>query len=480
MAFTFSFDRTVDDIKGVITISNAARLFGLWVLYQVLVALYNISPLHPLSRFPGPKLAAMTIAYEGYFDLIKVGRYSWEIKRMHEKYGPVVRVSPSELHFNDPSFIDEIYAAGGRKRNKTPHTLRSMTWPLSISGFGTEEHDLHRIRRAPMGRHFSRQQMIRLEPDIHRTLKKFCDKLIRYGESHPGPFDITMAYSCFTSDVISEYSFGEPMGLLDQDGWEPNWRQPMYAFLNTTFVFRFVPYVRNLAVIGNFFARKGWMGPDIKMLMDTLMVRIPKMIEKTRADAEAGIVREREAVYLDIFKSKALPESEKSMPRLSAEGMALMNAGTDTTGWALTVMTYHVLSRPEVLSRLTAELKGSGLDVDNLSWASLEKLPYISGVIHEGLRLSYGVSARSPRIAPDEDLVYRAEVKGEGKVEYVIPRGWAMGCSAAVMHHNEDVFPDSNTFLPERWFDEQGNKKKDLEKCLLSFSRGTRQCLGMK
>lgn len=356
-----------------------------------------------------------------------------------------------------------------------------MTYPFSASGFGTADHDLHRVRRAPMGRHFSRQQMLRLEPDIHRTLRKFCDRLLGYGNRHPGPFDITMAYSCFTSDVISEYSFGEPLGYLDQDGWEPNWRKPMYAFLNTTFVFRFVPLVRNLAAAANALARRGWMGPDIQLLMHTLVVRIPTMIEKTRRDADAGISREREAVFMDVFRSKTLPESEKAVPRLAGEGMALMNAGTDTTGWALTVTTYYLLSRPEVLTRLTAELAGAGLDdVDRVSWAALEKLPYITGVINEGLRLSYGVSARSPRIAPEEDLVYRGEVKGKGNVEYFIPRGWAMGCSAAVMHHNEDVFPDSFTYKPERWIDEQGNKRKDLEKCLFAFSRGSRQCLGMR
>lgn len=469
----------IDGLKAAINMTNVAHILFLWILYHVLVALYNISPLHPLSHIPGPRLAAMTIAYEAYFDLIKVGRYSWEIKKMHEEYGPIVRINPFEIHCNDPSFIDEIYAAGGRKRNKSAHTLRFMTYPLTVTALGTADHDLHRVRRAPMGKHFSRQQMLRLEPDIHRTLRKFCDRLLGYGERHPEPFDITMAYSCFTSDVISEYSFGEPLGYLDQDGWEPNWRQPLYAFLNTTFVFRFVPFIRHLAAVGNMFARRGWMGPDVQLLMHTLVVRIPAMIKKVRADADAGIVRKREAVFVDMFKSETLPGSEKTIPRFSGEGMTLMNAGTETSSWTLSVITYHVLSQPEVLSRLTAELTDAGLDADTLSWSALEKLPYISGVIMEGLRLSYGVSSRSPRTAPEEDLVYRGEMKGKGKVEYFIPRGWAMGCSAAVMHHNEDMFPDSHMFIPERWFDEQGKKRKDLEKCLLSFSRGSRQCLGM-
>lgn len=87
MASSYELNSGIDSLMTVINTTNVVRLLGLWIIYHVIVALYNISPLHPLSRIPGPKLAAMTIAYEAYFDLIKVGRYSWEIMRMHEKYG---------------------------------------------------------------------------------------------------------------------------------------------------------------------------------------------------------------------------------------------------------------------------------------------------------------------------------------------------------------------------------------------------------
>jgi hypothetical protein len=41
----------------------------------------------PLAKFPGPKLAAVTLWYEFYYDVLKNGRYMWEIEKMHEKYG---------------------------------------------------------------------------------------------------------------------------------------------------------------------------------------------------------------------------------------------------------------------------------------------------------------------------------------------------------------------------------------------------------
>jgi hypothetical protein len=74
------------------TTSTTMRLAGLWLLYRIALALYNISPFHPLARFPGPKLAAMTFLYEFWYEGIRWGKYTWEIERMHEKYGASLHV----------------------------------------------------------------------------------------------------------------------------------------------------------------------------------------------------------------------------------------------------------------------------------------------------------------------------------------------------------------------------------------------------
>jgi hypothetical protein len=41
----------------------------------------------PLSKFPGPKLAAATLWYEFYYDVICQGNYTFKIKELHKKYG---------------------------------------------------------------------------------------------------------------------------------------------------------------------------------------------------------------------------------------------------------------------------------------------------------------------------------------------------------------------------------------------------------
>ena len=59
---------------------------GSVVLYLAGLAVYRLY-FSPIAKFPGPKLAALTLWYEFYFDVIKQGQYTWEIGRMHDKYG---------------------------------------------------------------------------------------------------------------------------------------------------------------------------------------------------------------------------------------------------------------------------------------------------------------------------------------------------------------------------------------------------------
>lgn len=61
-------------------------LLVLYTVYGISLAIYRVY-FHPLSKYPGPKLAAATLWYEFYFDVVKRGRFAWEIKRMHEVYG---------------------------------------------------------------------------------------------------------------------------------------------------------------------------------------------------------------------------------------------------------------------------------------------------------------------------------------------------------------------------------------------------------
>jgi hypothetical protein len=80
-------DVTISSHAYSFTLHHLLGLAGVWFVYKLLQALYNVSAFHPLSNIPGPTLAAATFLPEFYYDVIKFGCYTRAIRQMHEKYG---------------------------------------------------------------------------------------------------------------------------------------------------------------------------------------------------------------------------------------------------------------------------------------------------------------------------------------------------------------------------------------------------------
>src|SRR5437762_12789508 len=58
----------------------------LTIFYVVVGAIYRLY-FSSIATFPGPTFTALTLWYEFYYDVITGGKFIWQIKRMHEKYG---------------------------------------------------------------------------------------------------------------------------------------------------------------------------------------------------------------------------------------------------------------------------------------------------------------------------------------------------------------------------------------------------------
>lgn len=86
-----SHSTTMESVAGLLSWGN---LVGVVFVYYLTLGFYRLF-LHPLARFPGPKLAAVSRWYEGYYDLIKVGQYTRKIKELHKQYGK--KLSPCAL-----------------------------------------------------------------------------------------------------------------------------------------------------------------------------------------------------------------------------------------------------------------------------------------------------------------------------------------------------------------------------------------------
>ncbi|KAH7393836.1 cytochrome P450 [Phaeosphaeria sp. MPI-PUGE-AT-0046c] len=450
-------------LNAALTLSSILWLVATWIIYRVALAIYNISPLHPLSRFPGPKIAASSYLYEAYYDWWRVGHYGIVIAQMHKKYGPIVRINPDELHCSDPLFTDEIYTSSPHRiRDKWQHQLNTGgAGPVSVTGFSTVSHELHRAKKAPLSRFFSRAQMLKLESEVHEFANLTVEKMLR-SAGQGAVFDVKEAFNCFTADVISQYCFGEPMGFVAQEGWEPNFATWVKSFFKSAYMMRHNVLARKMAQVLPFMA--DYLGDDVRNVMRVMNVTIPEYIRAALENPENG------RVFAEVMGDKG-DMSEEEKYRYNGEGFNFLLAGTETTAAILTVLTYHLLSTPSLLTHLQSTLPPTAPQ----TWLSHEKNTHLTALLLESLRLMPGVTHRSARIARLEDLHYAS---ADGTYSYLIPRGTPIGMTSVINHCDEKLFPAPDEFKPERWLKADGTVDTALKGKLLAFGKGGRSCVG--
>lgn len=169
--------------------------------------------LHPLAKFPGPKLAAITRYYEGYYDVVQNGQYTFRIAEMHRQYGPIVRISPHELHINDPSYYEKLYRQDERW-NKYDWAYDAFGAPVST--ICSIDHDVHRRRRVPLNPFFSKANVASRQQLILDAASRLCERLTDLTGT---TVNISTAISAYTRDVATQFVLDKNYHALDNENF---------------------------------------------------------------------------------------------------------------------------------------------------------------------------------------------------------------------------------------------------------------------
>lgn len=126
------------------------------------------------------------------------GQYTFHIRDLHAKYGPIIRINPYELHVSDPEYIDKLYvsSASGEKRDKWTWYTKQFGTPGAM--FSTAPHDHHRARRAALNRYFSMASVRRLQPVIEERVTQLVKRLRTSSEV----ITLNLAYAAFTNGKL--------------------------------------------------------------------------------------------------------------------------------------------------------------------------------------------------------------------------------------------------------------------------------------
>ncbi|KAL2824429.1 cytochrome P450 [Aspergillus cavernicola] len=416
----------------------------------------------PIAHFPGPRLAALTVLYEFYWEAICNGQFTFHIGELHKKYGPIVRISPTELHVNDPEYYEVIYSRDS-PRNKYAYYQRTFNAPYAL--ITAEDHYRHRLIRSQMNPFFSTTRIRQLEPTLKNLVDKLCRRLKALANSDQ-PINIEYPLTCYTTDVITDYTMGAGYHYLDEPDFIPQWQHTLCGTAKTLVFVRPVAFLLPL-LVSMPESLTAWLNPGMELFFGFQHRCRAKIGSIAKSHHEKGpqLAKNGRQTLFDNVLSSDLPTQEKSEARLAQEMQVLVSAGAETTAKAMSYMLFYLHHEPELLTKLKEELAPLG---DDPSLVQLEQLPYLTSIMLEGLRLSYGVTARLPRIAPYNALKYK---------DWTIPPGTPISMSCLLMHHDESIFPDSYRFNPERWVDPV--ERKRLERYMVAFSKGSRMCIGM-
>ncbi|KAK7928942.1 P450 monooxygenase [Apiospora marii] len=442
----------------------------LLVLYITGLSIYRLY-LSPASVFPGPRLASLTYWYEFYYDVWKGGRYTWKIRELHEKYGPLVRINPYEVHCDDPDFFSVLYTNSFKRKSDKSKWLIRQSWTRN-SAFKTVEHDLHKQRRSQLNPFFSKASIRALEPLIAGKVDRLCERLEQLA-SHGRVVSLTHAFAALTLDIVTHLCFGVSYDTLEDDEFAKDWYESLVASSRGGNLMRHFPWIHTLLPL---FPSLVTDSTSAAMQASSrrqkeLLAKVSEVMRRYERSRIKGAPQPEHPTIFDGILQADVPAEEKSELRLIDEAHALTGAGTMTTARAMEHTIYFLLRNPDCMRRLADELEAvMPNEFSILSCAVLEKLPYLTAVVHEGLRLSKGVPHRFMRISPDTSYRYG---------DVVIPRGVPVGMTLMDFLEDPEVYPDPESFVPERWIPFDGPAARRCRDNLVIFGGGSRMCAGM-
>jgi len=384
---------------------------------------------------------------------------------IHQRHGPIVRLGPHEVSVVSEEGLKKIYNSALDKSDWYARTFRLYNTPNLVC---TLDHHTHStIRRMVAGLYTKShlQHCAELDRLSNRiVLDKLLPKLSGCGQG-AREVEVMKLFECVGVDFISNYIFGNDVGtdfLDDQNGRD--------NYLGEWARIRDTPGLTKKPLTESLFM--GMCGVAIADRQHNTVSKDgqPTVAAKMYQDF-SGKAQQWEMTDHDV------------VARIASEmvDMVIATQETNTITWAYIM--YRLSQRPELQSRLRAELHTLEPQIDHSraggalpSSASIDSLPLLDAVVFETLRLHAANPARMRRVVPPAGLDLHS---------YFIPHGTTISTNAYCLHRNEDVFPEPFDWLPERWLsgDERGEGADDsqrhtMRKWFFAFGSGPRGCIG--
>ncbi|KAG8532482.1 uncharacterized protein KY384_002359 [Bacidia gigantensis] len=448
----------------LLTISFASLL--LLFVYQLVYNLY----FHEFANVPGPKFWAATRLR--FIMSLASGQISHDVKRIHEKYGTIVRLAPDEISFAKEEAWNEVLGV----RPGYNQCLKDMVYftpppymPHNVVGTPVIE-DHARMRRA-LNHSFTPAALKGQEPIVESYVHLLVSQLVEKAELSGSErmevtTDVVDRFNYTTVDIIGDLVLGESFDCLKNNALHP-WITLIFSFVKAAI-----------------FAAAPRFYPWFSFLVETFLVpkSLLKFAENHYQEAVAKIHRrmsiekQRADLMTPLLKQGILPENQAgkgmTLGEIEASFFMLVVAGSETIATTMTGLTTYFLREHRVVELLASEVRSTFSSPSEITIAALNDLPYLNAVIHEALRLCNPIPSGLPRVAP----------KGGTTVCGLhLPAGTHVSVSPAAIYRSSSLFHKPEEFIPERWFPEATRPAEHINdhlSAVRTFGHGPRSCIG--
>ncbi|KAK3940293.1 Pisatin demethylase [Diplogelasinospora grovesii] len=460
------------DVKSVAGLATLLVVVPLATVFGWFALSYFTSP---LRKYPGPFLAGWTNLWRLY--IVQTGDYQNIIKKLHEKYGPVVRIGPNLLDLDYPEVIKTIYSTDGKWRKTEFYHNNSavINGKITYHLFSTTDQAEHARMKRPIVKYYSLGSVLALEPHMDKVINDFCQHLeqrFMTGPGGPKECDLGEWIAFYAWDLISSATFSRRFGYMDKG----------HDFDQT---------IATADKSLDYFATVGQM-PFLDFLMDKnpiMRIGPPNLSNITGIALNSLVARlqgkdENYDAKIPDFMQHFI-ESKNTHPDLVNDGVIMgyllvnLLAGADTTAITLRAIFYFGLHNPSAWKKLEAEIAAAGFPADQPApYNAARALPFLEAVCREAMRMHPGVGMLLERYVPAGGLTLP-----DGSY---VPQGAAVGLNPYVIGRNKSVWgEDADEFRPERWLQNEGEDDEAYKARLqkwnaadLTFGNGSRVCIG--
>ncbi|KDN68524.1 putative cytochrome P450 [Colletotrichum sublineola] len=460
-------------------------LMGFTTIYMASLIIYNLF-FHPLRRFPGP--LAMRATRVTYSYRILRGKAPFDMLRLHQQYGDVVRIGPDELAFADPSAWKGIMGHRGASGAKAPvvfdkadsfyRPVTVLPWNI-ITAPGPE----HAMMRRQWSHGFSDRSLREQETVIMKYVDLFIQRMREATKDCQGgrggdddetaaeekgywrrpkqeqAVNLTLWYNYTTFDIVGDLTFGESFGCLEDRMLHP-WIRTIFQTIRTGVTLQTTGHFSLLRRLVDVALKTRVVQKRMLQHFDMTMQKLSRRIELgeregPRADLIEGLLKKRQGWSL-------------SLEEINANASVVIIAGSETTATLLSGVTYLLLKNPDKVRKVVREVRAAFGREEEIDFTSVNGLTYMLACLDEALRMYPPIPMGLPRSVPEGG----ATISGE-----FVPEKTTVSIHHWAMYRNEKNFKNPFKFHPERFLGDP-EYASDRREAFQPFHIGPRACLG--